>query len=166
MHIVLKSQTISFYMLYIVHVSHKLEPTHASRFVDEFIRLITYGDTAYALCLSYHYNTGVCVHQCTIGSWQRSLTGLFVVNATSGVVSTRADLKGWAGAHNLTVEVRDGGSPSLRSTTTVLITVLEGNNGAPIWDYPTDNNATVTIIEVSSATHHRAVLCIRHGYSR
>ena len=53
-----------------------------------------------------------------------------------------------AGVYNITVGVRDSGAPTLLSTATVHITVLEGNNAAPIWVFPNENQSSVDVLEV------------------
>jgi len=76
--------------------------------------------------------------------------GLFQVNATTGAVTVAAPLNQRPGIYNITVGVRDSGSPEQRHTTAVVhITVLEGNNAAPTWVFPNATYGTVRVLEVS-----------------
>lgn len=75
--------------------------------------------------------------------------GLFQVNPSTGAVTVARTLDQHPGIYNMTVGVRDSGSPSLFSEAVVHITVLEGNNAAPTWLFPNATYSTVRVLEVS-----------------
>ena len=75
--------------------------------------------------------------------------GLFHVNESTGAVTVATSLDKHPGLYNITVRVQDSGSPTLHSTAVVHITVLEGNNAAPIWKFPNATHSSVNVLEVS-----------------
>ena len=77
--------------------------------------------------------------------------GLFSIDADTGEVSsTGAFAQEQVGTHDLTVTVRDGGSPSLEDVVTVSITVLDGNDqpdAQPVSEI-TNEDAAVLMVDL------------------
>ena len=83
------------------------------------------------------------------------VSDFFRVDEGTGVIYTDNPLRGAAGVYNLTLGVRDqGDGTSLTNTAVATITVLQANNGPPLWVDPLYNNHTINVLEVTMMTEH------------
>jgi hypothetical protein len=90
------------------------------------------------------------------------LTGLFVIDNSTGAISTGLQLLGYAGVYHLNVSAQNTKTGSPLSYASVIITVLSSEKAPIVWTAPATDGYLTSVQEVSTTVFSLSASCIIH----